>query len=174
MSKIASETGLLDIMAAHHPEPPPATFARGQKRLDYALASPRVLKALTAAGYEAFGHRIASDHRGYFFDFDTAALFGSDTQALAPRQRRPLSSRNAKQVTAYIRAKHELLSKCEGIRRSMRLSNPGNRHAFPNRLDQDVLAASLQAERRIPQFDEPVWSATLARARHYVSILPNT
>ena len=146
-------------------------FARGQKRLDYALASPRVLKALTAAGYEAFGHRIASDHRGYFFDFDTAALFGSDTQALAPRQRRPLSSRNAKQVTAYIRAKHELLSKCEGIRRSMRLSNPGNRHAFANRLDQDVLAASLQAERRIPQFDEPVWSATLARARHYVSIL---
>ena len=171
ISKIVSETGLLDIMAAHHPEPPPATYARGHKRLDYALASPRVLEAIRAAGYEAFGNRIASDHRGYFFDFDTAALFGSETQDLAVRQRRPLSSRNAKQVTAYIRAKHELLSKCEGMRRSMRLSNPGNRHAFANRLDQDVLVASLQAEKRIPQFDEPVWSAALARARHYVSIL---
>ena len=53
----------------------------------------------------------------------------------------------------------------------MRLWNPGNRHAFANRLDQDVLAASLQAEKRIPQFDESVWSAALARARHYVSIL---
>ena len=129
------------------------------------------MEVLKAAGYEAFGHRIASDHRGYFFDFDTAALFGSDTQELAIRQRRPLSSRNAKQVTAYIRSKHELLSKCDGIRRSMRLSNPGNRHAFANRLDQDVLEASLQAEKRIPQFDEPVWFAALARARQYVSIL---
>ena len=67
MSKIASETGLLDIMAAHHLEQPPATYARGQKRFDSALASPRVMEALQAAGYEAFGHQIASDHRGYFF-----------------------------------------------------------------------------------------------------------
>ena len=53
----------------------------------------------------------------------------------------------------------------------MKLANPGNRHAFANRLDQDVLNASLQAEKRIPQFDAPVWSADLARARQYVAIL---
>jgi hypothetical protein len=34
-----------------------------------------------------------------------------------------------------------------------------------------VLTASLQAEKRIPQFDAPVWSADLARARQYVAIL---
>ena len=66
-SQIVSETSLLDLMAAHHSEPPPATYARGHKRLDYALASPKVLVALQSAGYEAFGNRTASDHRGYFF-----------------------------------------------------------------------------------------------------------
>ena len=71
----------------------------------------------------------------------------------------------------YIRARHELLVNCEGIRQSMRLMNPGNRHAFANRLDQDVLAASLQAEKRIPQFDSPVCSAALVRERQCVSIL---
>ena len=80
MSRIVSETGLLDLMAAHHSEPPPATYARGHKRLDYALASPRVLLALQSAGYEAFGNRIASDHRGCFFDFNTMTLFGLETQ----------------------------------------------------------------------------------------------
>jgi hypothetical protein len=74
-------------------------------------------------------------------------------------------------VTAYIRTKHELLVNCEGFRRSLRLTNPGNRHVFANRLDQDMLATSLQAEKRIPEFDYPVWSAALARARQYVSIL---
>ena len=34
-----------------------------------------------------------------------------------------------------------------------------------------MLATSLQAETRIPEFDYPVWSAALARARQYVSIL---
>ena len=116
MSQIVSETGPIDLMAAHHSDvPPPATYARGHKRLDYALASPHVQAALQAAGYETFDNRIASDHRGYFLDFDTALLFGSETQQLATRHRRPLSAQNAKQVTSYLRAKHELLSNCEGI-----------------------------------------------------------
>jgi hypothetical protein len=123
MSQIASETGLIDLMAAHHShKPPPATYARGQKRLDYVLASSNVQVALKAAGYEAFDNRIASDHQGYFLDFDTTTLFGLETQQLATRHRRPLSARNVKQVTSYIRAKHELLSNCEGIRRSMQRS----------------------------------------------------
>ncbi|KAI2495021.1 hypothetical protein MHU86_19496 [Fragilaria crotonensis] len=41
MSKIASDHHLLDIMASRHSSAPPATYARGSKRLDYALASPQ-------------------------------------------------------------------------------------------------------------------------------------
>ena len=43
MSQIVSETGLIDLMAAHNSaDPTPATYTRGQKRLDYALAIPNV------------------------------------------------------------------------------------------------------------------------------------
>ena len=171
MSKIANETGLIDMMAKHNPSTPPATYARGAKRLDYALASPAISEALVAAGYEAFDSRIPSDHRGYFFDFDTAKLFGSDTQELETRTRRILQTCNAKQVTEYIRQKHQLLLHCDAFNRSIKLSSPGHRQAFAERLDTDVLNASITAEKRIPKYDSPAWSVALTQARQYVSIL---
>ena len=171
MSKIANATGLLDLMAKHNASTPPATYARGAKRLDYALASPAISAALVAAGYEAFDSRIPSDHRGYFFDFDTAKLFGSETQELETRPRRILQTSNTKQVTEYIRQKHSLLQQCAAFTRMLKLSSPGQRPAFAERLDADVLNASLTAEKRIPKYDTPAWSVVLTQARQYVSIL---
>ena len=171
MSKIANEAGLIDLMAKHNTSPPPATYSRGATRIDYALASPSVSAALVSAGYEAFDTRIPSDHRGYFFDFDTSKLFGSETQELETRTRRILHTSNAKQVTEYIRQKHKLLLQCDAFNRTNKLSNPGNRHAFADRLDTDVLNASITAEKRIPKYDTPAWSVALIQARYYVTIL---
>ena len=53
MTKIAGQYGLIDLMASRHSSPPPATYARGSKRLDYALASPLIAEAMEHAGYEA-------------------------------------------------------------------------------------------------------------------------
>ncbi|KAI2490979.1 hypothetical protein MHU86_23581 [Fragilaria crotonensis] len=92
MSKIAGQLGLLDIIASRHSSKPPATYARGTKRLDYALASPLVGEALISAGYEEFNAHIVSDHRGFFLDFDTNLLFGSETQQLVSAEARDLSS----------------------------------------------------------------------------------
>ena len=158
-------------MASHNASPSPATYARGTKRLDYALASMSIREALVSAGYEAFDSRIPSDHRGYFFDFNTNKLFGSETQELETRTRRTLQTSNAKQVTEYIRQKHQLLSHCDAFTRMEKLQLPGNRHAFAERLDTDVLNASMTAEKRIPKYDTPAWSVTLTQARQYVSIL---
>ena len=170
MSIIANETGLIYLMAKHNASTPPATFARGAKRMDYALASQSVSNALVAAGYEAFDSRIPSDHRGYFFDFDTAKLFGSETQELETRTRRILQTSNNKQVTEYIRQKHLLPQTCDAFTRMIKLDSPGHRPAFAERLDADVLNASLAAEKRIPKYDTPAWSVELTQARHYVSI----
>ena len=79
ISKIAGDFKLLDLMASRHSSAPPATYARGSQRLDYALASSSVCQALHRAGYEAFNCRIATDHRGYYMDFRSEALFGSAT-----------------------------------------------------------------------------------------------
>ena len=171
IGKLANETGLIDLMANHNASTPPATFARGGKRLDYALASTSVSAALVSAGYEAFDSRIPSDHRGYFFDFNTTKLFGSETQELETRTRRTLQTSNAKQVTEYIRQKHQLLSHCDAFKRMGNLRKPGNRQAFAERLDTDVLNASLTAEKRIPKYETPAWSVALTQARQYVSIL---
>ena len=50
MVKIAGTLGLIDLMASRHSSSPPATYARGSKRLDYALANPLASDALISAG----------------------------------------------------------------------------------------------------------------------------
>ena len=160
-----------DLMAQRHLSEPPATYARGRKRLDYALASPSIAAALKRAGYEAFNSRLVSDHRGYYMDFDTQLLFGSITQTLSSKQNRGLHSNHPSQVTMYIRRKHELLTACNAFQRAAQLNHPGNRHGFAERLDRDMLQASLSAEKALPKLAEPAWSLELVRARRLAVLL---
>ena len=170
MTKIAGLFDLVDLMASRHSSSPPATYARGTRRLDYALASPHVCGALRKAGYDAFNERFHSDHRGYYFDFDTAILFGTNTQQLAPREPRGLKANNVKQVTEYIRRKHELLTNCNAFERVLKLHQCDNRHTYAEKLDKDMVAASLSAEAHVTRFGEPAWSVELAQARKRVSL----
>ena len=55
--------------------------------------------------------------------------------------------------------------------RAERLSLPGDRHAYLERLDKDVVKASLDAERKKKHFREPACSVELAQSRQKVSIL---
>ena len=121
--------------------------------------------ALLRCSYEAFNERFATDHRAYYFDLDTAALFGNATQQLASPSMRVLKSNNIEQVTQYIKLKYEYLMHRNAQRRADQLSLPGNRHEFAERLDADVLKASLDAERKTKQFREPAWSVALSKAR---------
>ena len=171
ISKIASDFQLLDLMGSRHSSEPPATYARGSRRLDYALATKNVWHAMEHSGYEAFNARMSSDHRGYFLDFNTELLFGSATQTLANRATRGLSATNAVQVTAYIRHKHEILVNCNAFERAQKLHQSCDRHAYAERLDSDILNASLAAEKRLPHFDEPAWSRDLALSRQKVALL---
>ena len=171
MSLIASRLQLIDLMASRHSSIPPATYARGSKRLDYALASQRFSQSLVACGYDSFNARFSSDHRGYFFDFNTAHLFGNPTQQLATLNSRLLRASNIHQVTSYIDTKYELLLSHNAFERGHKLTFLGNRHQYAERLDNDVLATSLVAESRIPQFGAPAWSVELASARKLVQLL---
>ncbi|KAI2509161.1 hypothetical protein MHU86_5280 [Fragilaria crotonensis] len=172
MSKIAGQLGLIDVFARRNSSTPPVTYARGTKRLDYALASPAVSDAVISAGYEAFNAHIVSDHRGFYLDFDSNVLFGSDTQKLVSAEKRDLSSNNTQQVTEYIREKYRILfHHHNAFVRSAQLTQPGNRHAFAERLDQDVLTASLAAAAKVKKFGEPAWSVELAEARKQVVVL---
>jgi exonuclease III len=171
MVKIAMDSDLVNVMETRNSNCHPATYARGNKCIDYALGSPDILPAIVSAGYEPFNERFHTDHRAYFIDFDTTLLFGSTTQHLSALEPRIMSSTNITQVTQYIRKKYELLEQLNVFSRSQQLMKAGNRHVFPERLDRDVTLASLTAEKSVQRYGEAEWSIELASLRHKVSIL---
>ena len=171
LQKVASDCGLLDLMSLRHSSTPPATYARGSTRLDYALATNHDANALSMAGYEPFNSRFPSDHRSYFLDFDTQKLFGTETQSLGKHSDRILHSNNEAQSTQYLQEKYDLLLQHNAFARGDQLSRPGEKHAFAERLDQDVVSASLVAEQRMKRFGAPAWSIALDKARKEVTRL---
>jgi exonuclease III len=171
MVKIAMDNDLVNVMETWNSNSLPATYARGNKCIDYVLASPDILPAIVSAGYEPFNEKFHTDHRAYFIDFDTTLLFGSTTQHLSSLEPRIMSSTNITQVTQYIRKKYELLEQHNAFSRSQQLTREGNRHVYAERLDRDVTMASLTAEKSVKRYGEAEWSLELASLRHKVSIL---
>jgi hypothetical protein len=127
---IVQQLNMVDMMGARHQQDLPATYARGRKCLDYGFATPNVCAAMVTCGYEGFGHRFPSDHRGYFFDFDIHRLFGTHIQPLSKAAPRLLHSTNVKQVTVYLRKMHAVLSSCNAYARGDRLEAQGKRDRF--------------------------------------------
>ena len=112
MVRVVQDLDMIDLMGARHNVGLPVTYSRGRKCLDYGFATARVCAALTACGYESFGHWFPSDHRAYFFDFDTRRLLGTQIQPLSKFEPRQLYSTNAKQVTCYLRKMHSIMLSC--------------------------------------------------------------
>jgi hypothetical protein len=67
--KLATTCGLLDLMSIRHSSTPPATYARGRNRLDYALATNHVAGAMSQAGYEPFNSKLCFRPSCLFFGF---------------------------------------------------------------------------------------------------------
>ena len=171
IATIASSCGLGNIMSARHSGQPPATFARGRQCIDYGFASLHVIQSIRKCGYEQFSARFPTDHRAYFFDFDTDKLFGTRTPKLATHAKRILKSNNIRQVTQYIKEKYEYLQRWNAFNRAKQLTHPENCHQYAERLDKDMLQASLVAEQRTQRYGEPAWSVALDQARKCVAIL---
>ena len=57
-------------------------------------------------------------------------LFGTITPQLANPAQRILNSKNAKQLTHYLKIVYDYLLQCNAFDRAKRLSHPGNRHAY--------------------------------------------
>jgi hypothetical protein len=143
----------------------------GRNCIDYGFASPHAIQAISLCGYEQFNSRYSTDHRAYFFDFDTAKLFGRQTPELASTAQRILHSTNVKQVTNYLKIKYEYLKHCNAFERAERLTFPGNRHRYAERLDNDMVQASLVAEKKSKRYGAPAWSVALDQAQKRVTIL---
>ena len=164
MTSIVHKLGLFDMMSSRHSHQPPVTYSRGRRCLDYGLATPLVIQAITRCGYEAFHFRYPSDHRAYYFDLDVNLLVGTQIQQLSKFEPRTLYSTNVRQVSEYIRRKYTVLLACNAFERSKRLELPGDRHAVAERLDSDVSRLSLSVEHSVTKFNSSAWSVALASA----------
>ena len=172
MKKVVDECHLVDIMTRCHPgQSLPNTYARGHRCLDYVFATEAVAASVRYAGYEPFNSHFPTDHRPYFIDLATPILFGLQIQPLAKYEPRVLQASNIHQVTEYIEKKHEYLCQHNVFERVQRLLIPGNRHDYAERIDKDVLSASLAAEQKIKIFGEPQWSVKLASARKKAQVI---
>jgi exonuclease III len=93
IEQLATNCGLVDLFSIRlGAQNLPATYQRGTRRIDFALVSPSLVSHVKAAGYDPFGYRIPSDHRGMYIDFETEALFQHAINPLAPAEKRDFLS----------------------------------------------------------------------------------
>uniref|UniRef100_A0A6V0CR07 Endonuclease/exonuclease/phosphatase domain-containing protein n=1 Tax=Pseudo-nitzschia australis TaxID=44445 RepID=A0A6V0CR07_9STRA len=79
--KLCEQFGLVNVWATlnpNHLEFP--TYHRGSRRIDYMLATPAAISHIATMLYEPFYYRVpwGGDHRGFYVDIDTSAIFSND------------------------------------------------------------------------------------------------
>ena len=166
MGSLATQCGLADLFSTRTGNSTiPATYQRGKKRIDYVLISPTLLATVKAAGYDPFGYRLPSDHRGMYIDIDTHALFGQDPAKLAPILKRDFTTQNPETVRQYVKHKSEYLNDHRVFDRLTILEHMDQPdHEFAEALDRDVQRASFHAARKCSRRKSTPWSPTLAAA----------
>ena len=166
MGALATRCGLADLFSTRTgTSNSPPTYQRGTKRIDYILMSPALLDKVIAAGYDPFGYRLPSDHRGMYIDIDTNALFGQEPAPLAPAAKRDFNTTNPETVRQYVKHKAAYLHDHRVLDRLTILENMVQPdHDFAEALDRDFQRASFHAARKCSKRKSTPWSPQLATA----------
>ena len=111
MNTIATTCGLADLFAVRlGASSMPATYQRGSKRLDYVLLSPELIDSVQAAGYDPFGYRLPSDHRGMYLDLSTSMLFDDTPPDLPAAGKREFTTSSSETIQKYVMAQNQILT----------------------------------------------------------------
>ena len=164
MDRIATSCGLIDLFSVKLGSSNiPATYQRGTTRIDYALLSPDLMTHVRAAGYEPFGYRVPSDHRGMFIDFDTETLFNQLPTEMPSSSLRDFMSTTPDVVRKYVTAKIQYLNDHRFFERLSQLeSNPAPNHGLAEALDRDMQRAAIHGAWQVKRRKQTAWSPKLA------------
>jgi hypothetical protein len=151
ISKICRQFKLEDTIHYYHGQAPDrfAIWIDGCEILDYVLVSRALLPFINACGYEPFMANVPGDHRGMFVDFNTSALFGTETSTLAVNAPCRITSTNPNHVRIYIEAQHECLEEHNYVHRILHLQQNPNEELAES-LDCARTRACLYADSKIP------------------------
>ena len=97
------EIGLINLMQNTIESSLPKTWNRGKDAIDHVYMSVDVVKSVKKSGFAPFELIALSDHRGLFFDLDSAILFEEKLHQVEPAKFRRLQSSNMKRVKEYHR-----------------------------------------------------------------------
>ena len=166
IARLACECGLVDIFSIRlGNDISPSTYQRGKKRLDFILISPSLTEAVIAAGYDPFGYRVVSDHRGYFIDLDANKLCGFTPTKLDPPTNRGFQSTNPQQLRVYLRTKHRYLRDHNWYKRVQELMEKNEPdHETAEALDRDLQRSSRCAANACQLSYRSPWSPKFALA----------
>ena len=100
---LMTKCGLVDIHTLTVDlSPPPATYQRGSKKIDFILITPSITSAVRAVSVLPLHDGYLSDHRALVADFDAAVLFADHTSPVLPPTGRRLTSTNPSALHPYI------------------------------------------------------------------------
>jgi hypothetical protein len=172
MTRLVRECQLTDIIHHYHGTPPHnfATWLDGKRVVDYIFVDSNTADCVTACGYEPFNYRIPGDHRAMYVDFDTLRLYGSNHTPLAPMPRRDVLSKKPHHISQYFPAKYAYLERHNFFTRLTQLQQHPN-HQLAERLDKDLVTASIHAGKQCTAHPRVPFSPKLVRLRTRYSLL---
>jgi hypothetical protein len=145
MSTVLLAGNLTDAHMHQHGEINITTYTRGVKRLDYAFVTPKMTEHILRSGYESFHARIASDHRGYFVDFDLAGFLDKQLPSIYSASSRAIRGTHPSNITKYTEYLHEYLEERDIYRKAKE-----QKHCYEKdrleKLDREITKGMLEAE----------------------------
>ena len=172
--ELASTLGLVDILHEHIGHQNFSTHQRNlsNQRIDYSLVSPAISESLQRAGYLPFGMHYKGDHRGFFMDFNTNTLLGSEIHDIAHPSSRRLNSKNKQNRARYVKAKFEELQFHKFFTRISELNTTETHQpVILEQLDRDWTRASIYAENQCKSYYEAPYIQEIANLRTEKTIL---
>jgi hypothetical protein len=174
MNAIIAKFGLVDPTASQHGlDGAIPTYRRSNNRLDYIMISHGLAETIWQSGILPFNCIISSDHRGVFIDIDIDidAFLGGDPSSLMSAILRGIRSTTPKYCVKYVTEMDKYLTEHNIHARVQCLSTQTTQQGLTASLkkkwegiDQDILRASLHAEKKVTKKYRPPWSLTLHQA----------
>ena len=148
-----------------------STYARGNRRVDYILVSPRLVEYIRHTGAEPFNFRIFSDHRGLFVDFSMPGFFDRAPNALAKLQTRDLIYDCPRHIKLYLSKTADYFRQHNIPSRVKTLLNGDRDDQVAEALDRDITRAMLSAEAACKSAIRYPWSKALHLAMNKLYVL---
>ena len=170
MAKIIS-AGKLTVVHAHkYDHENIATYIRGQRRVDYCFASPRILDHVLRYGFEAFHARKICDYCRYFVDLSVVGLFDQRLPVIVNPAGRCICSNHPQLVRKYILKLAANFEDHDIVRKVKEIQHTYNYEAV-EKLDELITTGMLCAEQECRHNVRLPWSEEIHEKMTQVNIL---